>query len=238
MTTTYPAPAEDVDLDAIFQSVVVGITGLDGSMVRPRWQPNPPKQPEAITNWCAIGVMLITPNDGPSITHDPSANGGAGQDIVSRHEDIEVLASFYGPQSQAYASFLRDGLSLPQNTEAMGQVAIRWVECGPSRSSPELVNQTWVRRQDVSLRFRRQVVRAYGVESLAITAVHLFDDSGQQWTADNSTMTADGGIASQTGNVWTADGTPQTQIPTSVNAPYNPTVNDTFIVPPGSILEP
>ena len=172
------------------------------------------------------------------IWHDGSGNGGLGLDIVTRHETLEVLASFYGPQSQAYAAYLRDGLSLPQNTEGLAAIHIRWVECGPSRSAPEFVNQQWVRRQDVSLTFRRKTHRAYGIENMAITAVHLFDDSGQEWTADDTVMTADGGIAGETGAVWTADGSPQMQEPATVNAPYNPTVNDTITVPPGSTLEP
>lgn len=238
MSTSYPGPAEDTDLDAVFQALVVGITGLDGTLVRPRWQAAPPKQPEPTVTWCAIGVMSQTPNDGASINHDGSANGGLGADVVTRHESIEILASFYGPQSQAYARYFRDGLSLPQNTEGLGAIGIRWVDCGPVRTAPELVNQQWVRRQDMSVRFNRKTQAVYGIESLAITAVHLFDDSGQEWTADDTVMTADGGTVGETGAVWTADGSPQMQEPATVNAPYNPTVNDTIVVPPGRTLEP
>ena len=238
MSAAYPIPAEDADLDAVFQALVVQLTGLDGTLVRPRWQPNPPKQPEPGTTWCAVGVLMVTPNDGASITHDPTYNSGAGADVVSRHESIEVLASFYGPQSQAYTRYLREGIALPQNTEGLAAIAIRWTECGPIRAVPELVNQQWIRRQDMSLRFNRQTLSVYAVPNMAISAVHLFDDSGQQWTADNTVMTADGGVIGQPGVVWTADGSPQTQEPPSVNAPYNPTVNATFPVPPGSTLEP
>src|SRR4051812_9766277 len=37
---------QDAALDALLQQMVAGITGLPGNMVRPRWQPVTPKQPE------------------------------------------------------------------------------------------------------------------------------------------------------------------------------------------------
>jgi len=50
------SPLMDAALDAVFQALVVGITGLPGTLVRPRWQPVPPTQPSVTTNWAAIGV--------------------------------------------------------------------------------------------------------------------------------------------------------------------------------------
>jgi hypothetical protein len=169
-----PAPLEDVDLDAAFQSAVAAITGIDGTLVRPRWQPNPPKQPEPNVDWCALSVMDSKPDAGPAIIHDGS---GLGSDINIRHEELVVLVSFYGPRSQWFAGVLRDGIGIPQNMESLKQIDIAFVECGPTRTAPELVNQQWIRRRDMSMRFRRKVTRLYSIRNIASADVHVFDDT-------------------------------------------------------------
>ncbi len=167
-------PLEDADLDAQFQQAVAGITGLPGQNVRPRWQPTNPKQPEPSVNWCAIGVMDITPDAGPYLKH---IGAGQGQDDLNRHEQIELACTFYGPQAQRYAAALRDGLALPQNIEALNQVGIAFVECQPFRPVPELVNQQWIRRYDMALTFRRQVKRTYGVLNVLSADAVLISDA-------------------------------------------------------------
>lgn len=129
-------------------------------MVRPRWQPVPPKQPEPGVNWCAISVTVQTPDAGPYIEHIPA---GDGKDTYARHEDIEVLATFYGPASQSNASRLRDGLAIAQNSEEINAAGVFFVDAGQIRPVPELVNQQWIKRRDIPLRFRRKVVRDYAV---------------------------------------------------------------------------
>lgn len=170
-------PAEDDDLDAIFQKAIAGITGLPGSMVRPRWQPVPPKQPEPSVNWCALGVTVQTPDAGPYIEHIAD---GDGKDRSNRHEDIEVLASFYGPAAQEYASRLRDGFGIPQNNEEINAAGVFFVDSGPIRPAPELVNQQWIRRRDIALTFRRKVSREYAVlnvqSATVTTTTETFSD--------------------------------------------------------------
>lgn len=184
-----PLPLDDIDLDAVFQTLVSEVTGLDGSLVRPRWQVSVPKQPEPSTNWCAIGVMVVDPSPGPWLFYD-SLNL---RENYWDHESLDLLASFYGPKSQQYARLLRAGLNVPQNTEGLLPYMIRYVGSGPIRTLPDLVNQQWIRRQDISLQFRRKVEMVYGVDYIAISKINLRDDT---------------------------------------------IVNDTIIVPPGSIVEP
>jgi hypothetical protein len=182
MSTPIPAPAEDDALDALFQQAVTSITSLPGEWVRPRWQPTEPKQPDSTQNWCAIGVFLATPSAGPGITHiagDESATPPTADcDQVVRYETLEVLASFYGPNAKQYASMLRDGLSLPQNMEALEANLIGYQSTGPIRQASELVNQVWVRRQDMMLVFYRKVIRQYAVDSIVAANINIVDDSG------------------------------------------------------------
>jgi hypothetical protein len=142
--------------------------------VRPRWQAETPKQPEASVDWCAIGVMVTAPDAGPALAHSSAGNG---ETLSARHEEIVLLASFYGPHGQMFAGLLRDGISIPQNVETLAVHDIGFVECGPIRSMPELVNQKWLRRRDVSLTFRRKVTRNYPILNVLAADVHLFDDT-------------------------------------------------------------
>lgn len=155
-----PATSEDADLEDVLQPMVVGISGLSGPMVRPRWQEKPPKQPEPDVNWCAIGVHNTKTVANPAIDHDGSDDG---HDQYQMHEELEVLCSFYGPQAQAYASILRDGIFIPQNSEAVKALRMAFYGASDIRPVPELVNQQWVRRYDLFIYMRRQVVRAYPV---------------------------------------------------------------------------
>jgi hypothetical protein len=165
------AVADDDALDAIFQALISQVTGLDGSLVRPRWQPTPPKQPEPKVNWCALGVSTQEGDAGPWIAYDPVADNTD----YWRHEGIDVLSSFYGPNAQGMAKMLRDGLSIPQNTESL--LPIRFTSNGPIRQVPELVNQQWIRRADLALTFRRKVMRTYAITHLVSANVQLIDDT-------------------------------------------------------------
>lgn len=189
LSPALPLPLDDDALDAVFQQLVVDVTGLDGSLVRPRWQATVPKQPEPAVNWCAIGVTEVEQDANPWELYDPIANVMTYWD----HETVTVLASFYGPNSQSFARLLRAGLNVPQNTEELLPYAIRYVDCSTIRAAPELVSEQWIRRQDVSLTFRRKVTMTFQVFNILIAAIHVQDDT---------------------------------------------VVNDTFVVPPGSPIQP
>lgn len=175
MSLTPPAPSQDELLDQVFQHIISGITAIDGTLVRPRWQPVPPQQPEVKVNWCAFGVTSATPDDGPYIEHDPMLDGS---DNYQRHEELEFLLSFYGLQGQQNAALLRDGLAIPQNMEPLEAIQVGFVECGAIRNVPSLLNQTWRRRWDMTVTFRRRTDRTYAVKNILAADIHLFDDSG------------------------------------------------------------
>lgn len=154
------APPEDTDLDSIFQQLAVGLTGLPGSLVRPRWQPTVPKQPEPNINWCAIGITGIEHDANSVEWHNPA---GEGSDTFMRHEEISVLCSFYGPNALNYAAIFRDGLYVSQNNGNLNQFEMGLHEVGSIVTAAELVSQQWIRRFDLTARIRRRVVRTYPV---------------------------------------------------------------------------
>lgn len=147
-------------LDDQIQAIVVGVSGLVGSLVRPRWQPTPPARPSRVTTWCAIGVTQTEPDANPVVEHDSS---GEGQDILTRHEVLTLLASFYGPDSKRVANVMRDGLEIAQNREWMLLNNMGVLGIGEVNTVPELVGQEWIDRQDLTIRIRRRITRTYAV---------------------------------------------------------------------------
>jgi hypothetical protein len=97
------------------------------------------------------------------VIHQSSGNG---QDNFYQHETLNVLASFYGPNSASYAKLARNGLYIAQNREALMSAGFDVLDAKRITAAPELVNQQWVRRYDLTLRLRRQVVRSYPVLNL------------------------------------------------------------------------
>lgn len=168
------SPVDDLDLDVLFQAAVVGITGLPGDLVRPRYQVNPPRRPEPDVNWCAISDVTDTPDASPWIE---SSGPDPGLILYWRHERLEVLASFYGPNGKRFAKIFRDGIWIPQNMEGLQANMISLVDVGAVTRASEFINQQWYQRYDVPLSFNRKIERIYPIERLTAADIHLFDDT-------------------------------------------------------------
>lgn len=153
------AMPNDQELEDLLQAHVVGITGLAPEMVRPRWQPTVPRTPEIGVNWCSIGVVSSDQPDSPYFDQDEDST------TSSNHEDIEVMATFYGIDGEAMAKRFRNGLAIPQNNQQLRQHRMTFVRCMPLRPSPDLVNQQWVRRYDLAFTVRRETVESYEIQS-------------------------------------------------------------------------
>lgn len=153
-------PTESQDLRRFLQSVIVGVTGLDGSLVRQNWQPNPPPMPAITADWCGFGIIGRRA-DANAFVQTSGDTGGS----LLRHEENDVLCSFYGPSCLDYAGRLRDGLQLSQNREQLFLVGMGLIGFSDIVHVPELVNQQWFDRADITWSLRRVVGRAYQVLS-------------------------------------------------------------------------
>lgn len=170
-----PSPAEDLALEDIMQLAISGITGITGVNVRPRFQEGNPKVPDQDVDWCAFSITMQTPDANPYLEHDPA---GVGKSTLIRHEDFELFISFYGYNAAKNAARLRDGFYINQNSEAINAQEIAFIDAGEIRLAPELVNQKWIRRNDLRMKFRRKISRDYAIENILTADVHLFDDAG------------------------------------------------------------
>lgn len=158
-----PAPLSADSFMDFIQAWVVGLTGLDPKLVRPRWQPEPLNVPEATTNWCGLGVRRVMSDAHAAELHDAV---GDGYNQMRRHEKVVFAASFYGPQALDFAEKLRDGAAIAQNRDVLSMNGVGFVECGDILSVPEFLKQQWYNRRDMDFSVNRQIVRNYGVLNL------------------------------------------------------------------------
>lgn len=156
---TSGAVPNDQELEDIFQGLIVGITSLQGKMVRPRWQNEPPPLPKISENWCAFGVKTIRADDGPYFHQN-------AEDMDSvRHEGIELTLSFYGNHGQSIANIFKDGLTIPQNIAQLRQQKIKYIGCSEIVTAPDFLNQQYVHRYDLVASFRRKTMRTYAIKT-------------------------------------------------------------------------
>lgn len=169
-----PAPLEGQSLNRFLQQFVVGITGLDPTLVRPRWQPEPPNMPAVDATWVAIGITSRRADTFAAIVRDPT---GDGADTVQRHEEFDLLCSFYGPAADDTASMLREGLSVAQNREPLGLADMGLVSVSDTMAAPALINDRWQYRLDMTVTIRRQIRRTYPVLSILTAGITVTIDS-------------------------------------------------------------
>lgn len=170
----------DAALADFLQRVVVGITGLPGQFVRPRWQPQPPNIPPPTTNWAAIGVIDREDDPYPFIAHSSVTTGsGDEQSTVAKdtevsNEILSVLVSFYGPSAEANSQLLKKGFKIAQNREQMQLQGYAFVNCDPkARNCPEEIAEQYVWRTDIGFRVRHQQIYDYPVLDVASVAVSI-----------------------------------------------------------------
>ncbi|MDR3488811.1 MAG: hypothetical protein P4M05_28400 [Bradyrhizobium sp.] len=180
-TGGYLAPLEslvdDAELDLLFQPVIVGVTGLAGSLVRRKGQAVPGPQPDRNTTWCSFAAMTTDADTNPNIVHDGNALDGEGVDYGLRSETIEVTVTFYGPSAVGTAKILRDGLGIPQNRDQMRCDGLAYVGLERITFVPDLENGQVVRRADVVFRARRMAVRTYPVRNITSASGTVTTDS-------------------------------------------------------------
>lgn len=174
-----PAPLEGQDLNRFLQQVVVGVTGLDGTLVRPRWQTVPSNIPQEATAWAAVGVLDRPSDTFPFVGHDVD---GEGTDLLIRNETLSVQVSFYdtGTNGQAdkFCALFRDGLSIAQNREVLLLGGMVLNSVGTPQPVPSLMKQRWLYRVDLPIIIIREIRRVYPVLNLLSMTGTLYVDNG------------------------------------------------------------
>ena len=182
VTDIPPPPPTGDQITAALQNMIATLGGLPGTLVRPRWQPMPPSQPDAKVTWASVGIIKTEADDYPFILHDGTTQlvgaVGPGVDRMQRHSTVTVLVTFYGPEAERAAGSMRDGLYIPQNYEPLVAVGLKLRNIEDLARLPEQVNNQWIDRFDVQLEFRHQIDRTYPILNLDGADVVIKTDTG------------------------------------------------------------
>jgi hypothetical protein len=147
-----------LNFEQFIQTVIVGISGIQGQLVRKKWQPNPPKQPDANTNWIAFGIASESVDNNAFVGMD-----GAGVTTLQRQEYFELQCSVYGPAAYDTATILRDGFQIQQNLAALKASKMGFIGDVNLTHSPDLVNEVWIDRYEMTIKMVRLIQRTYSI---------------------------------------------------------------------------
>jgi len=164
-------PLTDDLWENFLHDLIAGVTGLDNTLVRPRWQTEPPLRPDIGVNWVAFGVTNTQADYAPVFYHID--DGVVGYDALQQMEEHTIMCSFYGPAGEKYCSYFQRGLWVDQNQASMRANAVGLVSVGGQTRAAELVKERWWPRTDVQFILRREVRYNYNVLNLLQAQVDI-----------------------------------------------------------------
>lgn len=138
------------------QGLLVGLSGFPGTLVRPEWQQEPPKQPDINTNWLAFGLGSVTPDNNAYVGIDSD-----NTPLLQRNELIPIVVSVYGPDAYNNIGLIRDGFQLTQNLTSMRTANVGFAYDTPAQHLPDFFNERWYERWRTEFFIRRQIQRTY-----------------------------------------------------------------------------
>lgn len=151
-----------LNVDHFFHDLIMSLTGINKTLVRPRWQPNEPTMPSSGTDWIGFGVSDL---DAPESAYVEENSTGLSANM-KRHEYYAVLCSFYGTNAQTTMRKMRDGLQIGQNREVLFLNNFGYIGCEKAIHAPELINDVWFDRYDMTFQFAHEVSKSYNVQSI------------------------------------------------------------------------
>lgn len=166
LSSTSSVLEDDALLDFI-QVWITGISGIQGQLVRPKWQTEPANIPNIGTNWIAFGIIKRTPDT--FIVEQPKG----GYNETQRHEVITFRCYIYGPNNGKISSELRDGMQVSVNHEYLSQQSMGLVETTEPVNVPEFIKGKWYQRQDFDVLIKRQIKRVYQVPTVLTADIGL-----------------------------------------------------------------
>ena len=153
----YTAPTSEPiygdELDTLVQGIVRDLSGLTGDLVRPRWQPDPPRTPPLDVTWLAVAVTDIRRDYGRQITCS----------YIAHHEDVDVLVTAYGPRSMNVLTRVESGPRIPHNNAIIEAQGLYFKSSTSIIPIPERINNQWLKRYDITMTFRRRVEVEYDI---------------------------------------------------------------------------
>ena len=154
---TEPNPG-GLTLTQFIQTVLCGVSGINGKLVRPKWQQEPPQMPDISVNWLAFGIASSQPSFNAYIAMQPD-----NTTQYQRQEQLEIQVSIYGPAAFETVGLITDGLQIPQNLAGLLAANMGVVEVTKAMHIPELINERFFNRYELAVVLNRQVQRLYPI---------------------------------------------------------------------------
>lgn len=172
-------------LTQFLQNLLVGLSEIPGDLVRPKWQVEPPKNPDISVNWIGFGLSNFAPDFNAYVDMDEDDNA-----VLQRQEGFQLQCTIYGPDAIDTYGLIRDGVQIQQNLAAITAAGLGFVEITPGLRIPDLINERWCNRTECSLVFRRQIRRTYPILPLVSAAgkIHTVvgdEDYLVEWQVEN-----------------------------------------------------
>lgn len=156
------------ELEDFLHDFLVGLSGIENTLVRPEWQVYPgvypgqnyhvPEMPDVTVDWLAFGIRNREGKFSPSQYMDKN-------DVfhMERIEWMELFCIFYGPNSQEIAALTRDNLFVTQNNEVLTRNKMSFVRVDQIVDASMYINDRWYRRADLAITLGRLIKRTYSV---------------------------------------------------------------------------
>lgn len=183
--TSNPVLPGGLTLTQYIQAMIVGVTNINGTLVRPKWQIAPPKQPDIATNWIAFGIQILTPDQLAYVGLLDDASSAAS---FQRQVLLQIDCGFYGSSAMENILIFQDAFQIQQNLDYLRAAKMGYRQITPAIRGPDLVNGRWVERLETSLYLTWQVQRTYAILSLesAEGTLHTTvngEDYNSEWSA-------------------------------------------------------
>jgi hypothetical protein len=154
------------------QTLLVGLSGFSGALVRPEWQKQPPKEPDIDVNWLAFGLGSATPDNNAFVGFTD-----ANEPMMQRNELIPIAVNVYGPAAYDNIGLIRDGFQLTQNLASLRQANVGFAYDTPAQHVPDFFNERWYERWRTEFYVRRQIQRTYPILSFVSASGTIYTET-------------------------------------------------------------
>jgi len=161
LTPVGDSPDYDEALEREISRWIRGVSGLSAAQVYPRWTDPQQKIPKNGNTWCGFGVTTMPQ---PLSQSDVQVTDETSEQWT--WEQVTVICCFYGPRGSSVASTFRAGIFVEQNNAELNRAGLSLVDAGTIYNLPELINNQWVRRYDLTVTLSRKNIRTYNIQSL------------------------------------------------------------------------
>lgn len=169
LTPVGDTPEYDEELERQISRWIHGVTGMAVKNIYPRWTDPQSSIPKNGVTWCGFGITTM-----PRPVNTANVQISEDESEQWSWENVSVLCCFYGPKGAGTAALFREGIFIEQNADALRRAAgLSLLDAGAIFNLPELINNQWVRRYDITVTLSRKNTRTYNVKSVVDPDVEI-----------------------------------------------------------------